>query len=346
VSYTIGMEAIRLQSPRRLAHTEYCSHYALVRAVTGKDPAKDPNAWRQFYDAWQIDLLWVTNDGPIPWSQRGRTTDMGHAEFLEGGIDRRDRVYCPFRDVEEVLQFDAVEEYGLPDMDELVAYYEDCYRRGQAGNPNQVFTAGYYNTLVSGAIEAFGWEMLLQAAADRERFDKVLESFYRLSLHHYQAWAKTSAPVFICHDDMVWSAGPFMHPDFYRTAIFPRYAKLWQVLHEAGKVVLYCSDGTWTQFVDDIAQAGADGFIFEPTTSLDYVAERYGKTHVIVGSKVDARTLTFGTREQIRHEIDETLRIAKDCPGFIFAVGNHLPSNVPVENALFYMEYLSERWWR
>jgi hypothetical protein len=136
VSYTIGMEAIRLQSPRRLAHTEYCSNYALVRAVTGKDPAKEPGAWREFHDAWEIDLLWVTNDGPVPWSQRGRVTDMGHAEFLEGGIDRRDHVYCPFRDVEEVLQFDAVEEYGLPDMQELVQYYEDFYRRGQAENPN------------------------------------------------------------------------------------------------------------------------------------------------------------------------------------------------------------------
>lgn len=110
--------------------------------------------------------------------------------------------------------------------------------------------------------------------------------------------------------------------------------------------MLYCSDGTWTQFVDDIASAGADGFIFEPTTSLDYIVEKYGKTHVIIGSKVDCRTLTFGTREKIRKEIDETLRIAKGCPGFMFAVGNHIPSNVPVENALFYFDHLSRNWWR
>jgi uroporphyrinogen-III decarboxylase len=67
---------------------------------------------------------------------------------------------------------------------------------------------------------------------------------------------------------------------------------------------------------------------------------------VIVGSKVDTRTLTFGTREQIRHEIDETLCLAKGCPGFMFAVGNHIPSNVPVDNVLFYFDYLSQHWWR
>jgi hypothetical protein len=346
MSYEIGIRTIRLEPMERLAHTEYCSNYALVRAVTGLDPRTDGNAWGKFNEAWEIDMLWVTNDGPVGWEKRGRITDMGHAEFLEGGIDRRDTIYCPFKDVEEVLNFDAVEEYGLPDMDELVRYYEDFYRRGQEAHPDQVFPGGYYKTIVSGAIQAFGWEMLLLAAADWERFDRVLESFYRLSLHHYRAWAKTSIEVFICHDDMVWSQGAFMHPDFYRRAIFPRYKRLWEVLHEAGKIVLYCSDGTWTEFVDDIASAGADGFIFEPTTSLDYIVERYGRTHVIVGSKVDCRTLTFGTREQIRREIDETLKIAKDCPGFMFAVGNHIPSNIPVENALFYFDYLRRNWWR
>jgi uroporphyrinogen-III decarboxylase len=61
---------------------------------------------------------------------------------------------------------------------------------------------------------------------------------------------------------------------------------------------------------------------------------------------VDCRTLTFGTREAIRAEIDATLALAKGCPGFVFAVGNHIPSNVPVENARFYFEYLRAGWKR
>jgi hypothetical protein len=346
VSYDIGMRAIRLEAPERLGHTEYCSNYALIRAVTGLDPRTDSSAWRKFHDAWEYDFLWIADDGPVGWEKRGRTTDMGHAEFLEDGIDRRDTVHCPFKTVEEVLSFDAVEEYGLPDFDELVAYYEQAHRNAKEGNPNQVCPGGYYKTIVSGAIQAFGWDMLLAAAADRERFDRVLESFFRLSLHHFQAWAKTSIEVFLCHDDMVWTQGAFMHPDFYRASIFPRYRKLWDVIRETGKPVLFCSDGDFTEFVDDIAAAGADGFIFERLTSLDYVVERYGKTHSIFGSKLDCRTLTFGTREQIKREVDETLEIARDCPGFFFAVGNHMPSNIPVDNALFYFDYLRENWFR
>jgi hypothetical protein len=346
MSLEIGIRTLRLEPAERVAHTEYCSNYALVRAVTGRDPRTDPGAWRAFHDAWDLDLLWRTNDGPVGWEKRGRVTDMGHAEFLEGGIDRRDTVTCPFRDVEEVLAFDAVAEYGLPDMTELTAYYEGLYRGGLRDSPNQVSTGGYYKTIVSGLIQTFGWDMLLEAAADRGRFDRVMEGFFQLSLHHYRAWAKTSIEFFICHDDMVWTQGAFLHPDFYRASIFPRYRKLWSVLREAGKRILFCSDGTWTQFVDDIAAAGASGFIFEPTTSLDYVVEKYGRTHAILGSKVDCRTLTFGNREGIRAEIDATLRLAKGCPGFMFAVGNHIPSNVPVDNALFYLDYLREHWKR
>lgn len=347
MSYEIGIDAMHLRPSGRLAHTEYCSSAPIVRGVTGLDPGVDGDrAWQAFNYAWDLDFLWVTNDGPTDWAKRGRSTDMGHAEFLEGGTDWRDTVHCPFKDVDEVLRFDAVEEYGLPDLDDLTRYYEDFYQEGQARHPGQVYTGGYYKTIISGAIQAFGWEMLLAAAADQRRFDRVLEGIFQFSLHYFRAWARTTAPVFICHDDFVWTQGAFMHPDFYRASIFPRLERLWDVLHAAGKVVLFCSDGTWTEFVGDIARAGADGFIFEPTTDLDMVADRYGQTHVIIGSKVDCRTLTFGTKEDIKQEIDESLVVARRCPGFVFAVGNHIPSNVPVDNALFYFDYLSTHWER
>lgn len=339
MSYRIGLDTIHLKRTPRLAHTEYCTHDRLrvaVREATGQS----------LEDAWDFDLIWSTNDGPVPWSERGRVTDMGHAEFLEGGVDRREPKPCPFIEVSQVLEFDAVKEYGLPDFDELAAYYEHHYQESQRDNPNQVFTGGYYKTIVSGAIEAFGWEMLLTATADQGAFERVLDSIFRLSMHHYKAWAETSVEVFIAHDDMVWTEGPFMHPQFYRRVIFPRYAALWQVLKNAGKKVLFCSDGNWTEFIDDIGAAGADGFIFESLVSLNTMVEKYGRTHVIVGSNVDCRTLTFGTTPEIQAQIDATLELAFDCPGFMFAVGNHIPSNVPVENAMFYFDYLKGHWLR
>ncbi len=343
MSYQIGMDALRLRPTPRLAHTEYCSNDALKRHVTGMD---EPSIEREraFMDAWEIDFIWSTNEGPEPWSERGRTTDMGHAEFLEHGVDRREAKPSPFKSPEEVLAFDAVAEYGFTDMDTLVTHYENLYQWARSNFPDQVWTGGYYQTIVSGAIAAFGWDMLLEAAADQQRFAKVLDSFYRQAEHHYHAWAQTSIEVFMCHDDFVWTAGPFMRPEFYRAEILPRYKALWSIMKDAGKLVVFTSDGDYTEFVDDVVEAGADALCFEPMTDLDVVVERYGKTHAILASNVDARTLTFGSPEQIRGEIDATIPLALECPGFMFAVGNHIPSNVPVENALLYMEHLRSRW--
>jgi hypothetical protein len=344
VSVQLAREALNLRPVPRPGHIEYCSNEPLVRAVTGRDPLADPAAWRAFYDAWQIDMLWVTNDGPSPWSALGRTTDMGHAEFLQGGRDRRDAQPCPFASAAEAWAFDAVAEYGLPPLDELGAYYRRWLAELRMHHPEQFIPGGYYKTLFSGAIETFGWDMLLSAAADRTRFGRVLGGFFDLAMHYYRAWGLTDAEAFICHDDMVWSQGPFMHPQFYRRSVFPRYRDLWSLMHQQGKKVLFTSDGDYTPFLDDVAAAGADGFFFEPTVDFAAVVNRFGGTHVIAGSKVDCRTLTFGSRDDVKRQVDQTLDLAGGLPGFFFAVGNHIPANVPVENALFYFDYLCDQW--
>jgi hypothetical protein len=339
VSYERGWRALHLDPPETIPHTEYCSHPRLVAAVTGRDPRDDPAAWAAFYRQTNYDLLWRTDDGP-PWP--GRTTSMGHAEFQEGGTDFDDHVYCPFGSPEDVLSFDPVAEYGLPDVRERAAWFEGRWKAGQAAHPSLVFTGGYYKTLFSACIQAFGWEMFLASAGqDPGRFDRVLEGFFRIAMTNYRAWARTSAPVFIAHDDIVWSHGPVFHPDWYRRYVFPRYRVLWDVLKQAGKIVLFCSDGNFDAFVDDIADAGADGFFIEPLTDLGRLVERYGQTKVLVGN-VDTRVLTFGTKEDVRRDVERCIALGRDCPGYFIAVGNHIPPNVPVENALYYLELVEE----
>lgn len=55
--------------------------------------------------------------------------------------------------------------------------------------------------------------------------------------------------------------------------------------------------------------AGGVDFNSEITTDMKYIAEKYGKSHV---------------------------------PGFFITVGNHIPPNTPVENALYYNEVYDE----
>jgi uroporphyrinogen-III decarboxylase len=74
---------------------------------------------------------------------------------------------------------------------------------------------------------------------------------------------------------------------------------------------------------------------------MEYIAERYGNTHVFIGN-ADTRILLNGDRPSIRAEVERCMAIGKKCPGFFMAVGNHIPANTPVENVIYYQEVYEE----
>jgi len=342
----LALDTINLKPTERLAHTDYSLDYHkdLIRKKTGLEPSH-PDAPRKFMDACGIDFLFGTNDGINgDWGTLGRVTDMGHAVYAADGSDMRAAAQSPFTEPEDVWAFDAVAEYGLPNFDDQAAAYERIARDARNAFPDQLSTGGYYKTIISGAIAAFGWEMLLLGAAEPSKMEKVLDSFYRFTLFHMEAWARTSAEVIIQHDDFVWTSGPFMNPDFYRKVIIPFYAGLWKPLHAAGKKVLFCSDGNFMQLAEDLAEAGADGFIFEPMNDFGFMVERFGQSKVLVGSYVDCLDMTFGQWEQVKADMDRTFEAAKKCKGVIFAVGNHLPANIPESMMERYLSYLMDNW--
>jgi uroporphyrinogen-III decarboxylase len=185
--------------------------------------------------------------------------------------------------------------------------------------------------------------MLLMGCSDPGKMEKVFDSFFQRTLFHMKAWAETSAEAVIQHDDFVWTSGAFMNPEIYRKVIIPRYAELFKPIHVAGKKLLFCSDGNFTEFAQDVAEAGADGFIFEPFMDFGYMVDNFGQTHCLIGSFMDCRDLTFGKWETVRDSIDRTFDRLEDCKGAIVAVGNHLPSNIPDEMLDKYFEYLLPR---
>ena len=338
MSRQLALDTLALKPVPRFARTEYSLEYQRTGAVSDRYAEV-----RALYALWDLDFLWTTQDGLRgEWAQWGRCTDMGHAEYATGGVDMHLPERCPFASAEEVWSFDAVTEYGLPSMIEQVAAYEDWLWEKRREFPDQLCPGGYYKTIVSGAIQAFGWDMLLEAAAEPDKMERVFDGFFRRTKFHMDAWAQTSAEAIIQHDDFVWTAGAFMRPEIYRSMIIPRYAELWKPLKRAGKKVLFCADGDFREFAADIVAAGADGLIFEPVMEFGEMVEKFGQTTVLVGSAVDCRDLTFGSWETVRAAIDRSLELARGCRGVILATGNHLPANIPAAMLEQYRAYLQE----
>jgi hypothetical protein len=347
MSYEDGWAAINLEMPSRVPRTEYSAHYhwPLINATTGSNVSFDSCAEEQqkasiaFVKEWNYGMMWSVLTGAGALAEC--CTNMGHAEYANGGVDRSDTISCPFSDPSEVVAFDPWEVYGKRDHATLVKEYNNHYDSQCQRWPDTVNMTGIYISLMSGLIAIFGWDMLLMGMADPEGAGTMANRYASWIKQYFDALADSKAPCVMIHDDIVWTAGPFCSPDWYREYIFPNYHKLFEPLQDSGKKIIYTSDGDYTMFVDDIVDAGVNGFVMEPTTNMGFIAEKYGKTHAFIGN-VDTRILLSGTRAAIRAEVERCMAIGKKHPGFFMAVGNHIPANTPVENALYYNEVYEE----
>lgn len=351
MSYEHGWMAINLEMPPKVPRTEYSAdtyHFELIQAVTGIDVNSESpddvklNARKAFCKAWNYGFYFSCLPHTVSEIVGEMHTSMGHAEFASKGEDYDNNVNCPFKSPEEVLAFDPWQAYGRRDNAKLVKMFEDHYRQNCQKNPDGVSMTGIYCTLVSGLVEIFGWDMFLMAAGtDPDGFGEVAGRYASWVKQYFDALARADLPIVMIHDDIVWTSGPFISPDWYRKYVFPNHKKLFEPILQSGKKLTYCSDGDYSQFIDDIADCGVHGFVMEPMTDMKYIAEKYGKTHYFIGN-ADTRILLDGSRLDIFSEVQRCMNIGKDCPGFIMAVGNHIPANTPVENAIYYNQCYEE----
>jgi hypothetical protein len=348
MSYQDGWSAINLEMPPRVPRTEYSAHqhWELVHAATGQAVnSESPEPDRQsassaFVKAWNYDFFWsILTHNQVFGALRTR---MGHAEYAAGGVDYVDDRQCPFKGVDEVFDFDPARAYGQIDQAQYAHEFERHYRENCRKWPGAVNMTGIYITCISGLLEIFGWDMMLLAMGeDPMRFGAVTNRYAAWIQQYFDALALTDIPVVMVHDDITWTSGPFTRPAWYRHFVFPHYRRFFAPLIDTGKKIIFTSDGNYTEFIDDVALAGAHGFVMEPTTDMALVAEKYGQTHVFIGN-VDTRILLEGDRRQIHAEVERCMAIGKECPGFFLAVGNHIPANTPVESAIYYNEVYNQ----
>ena len=348
MGYKDTMDALNLKMPPKIPRTEYSvsSYWSLIGEITGIEVCNESHdalkkqATIAFEKEWDFGLTWSILTASKDISEC--VTSMGHAVFAENGVDYNNVIHCPFEDAESVLKFDPFAVYGERDIKKLTEDYNNHYRLNCENHPDQVNMTGIYITMISGLLEIFGWDMLLTGLGeDADRFGEVANRYSDWILQYFKALAQSDAEVVMIHDDIVWTSGPFVNPNWYQQYIFSNYEKLFEPLHQAGKKILFTSDGTYDLFVDDIVNVGVDGFVLEPTTNMEYIAKKYGQTHTFIGN-ADCRILTFGTKEEIKKEVERCIAIGKECPGFIMATGNHIPSNVPIENAIYYNHCFQE----
>lgn len=339
MSYSDGWNALNLKMPDRIPHTEYISHRPFIKELTGFDielSEEAEQASSMLAKKLNYDFIWSTfsRDWKLP------KADMGRAKFTETEVPWE--AFYPFETVEEVLAFNPLEKADIPSVDDLAEEVKKYYKHGLELYPDAVFPGGFYNSVFTWSIVTFGWELFMFAAKeDMKRFEQILDQFTEITLHVAKAHIKADVPVYLFHDDIVWASGPAFSPEWMQKYIFPKQKKIFDLLKENNRKIMFCSDGNFDIFIDDLLKMNIDGFIFEPLTSLEILAEKCGKTHVLMGN-IDSRILQGGTESAIRNEVKRCADVGRDLPGYFFAVGNHIPYTVPIPSVKCYLEAIEE----
>ena len=238
MSYQDGIAAIRLEMPDIIPRTEYSAdmHWNLITAVTGlyvdehSSGADRSKAVSAFVKVFFFLFIWNVLTGRQIFGDI--RTDMGHAVYAAHGTDFSTDIHELFEDPEDVFKFDLYEVFGTRDIDTLTREYDENYDAQCLRYPDCVNMTGIYVTCISGLIELLGWNTLLLAAGmNPKEFGAFILRYTNWIQQYFNALACSKAPVVMVHDDIVWTSGAFMHPDFYRQYVFSSYKKLFKPLH-------------------------------------------------------------------------------------------------------------------
>jgi len=257
-----------------------------------------------------------------------------------------------FKTEEEVLAFSPLEKADFSDMPVVVSgdfsSEEVIYERFRKNYPadwgdrapeGRSVSVGFYNTMFMWPLLTFGWELFLSCCLHPE-FERVMGEFAEINRRVFRAFARLPVNFLVCHDDIVNTRGPVCSPEWMHRYIFPRYEEFWGIVKDAGKEVIFMSDGCMDRFADDVMACGARGIISEPYTDYRAMARRYRDP--FIAGEGDVRVLMRNRADEIRSMVVSMAETGRMSGGYMMCIGNHIPWNTPPEAVRRYLDLSRE----
>ena len=344
-----ALAAMFLEGPPYIPEYDWLDHPALMAEVSGLDPFEHPTeAHKICIEKLRMD--WVVGlHGRGMRFQEGEIKEEagGRKKYTEWGISGSEWEAPPerFKSPEDVLAFDPFTSdiSGIsvldPNWSENIPDW--TLKSREILGDTALVTGCYYCTLFMWFVMTFGWELfLITAASCPKKFARLIDRFAELTAQRYRDWvAKDDSPIFHTHDDIAITQGLVFGLDWYRENFWPHYERNFDILKQAGKKIIFVSDGNYTEALDDLAALGVDGFIIDHTMDLEAAVEKYGQTKVLAGN-VNIDVLTRGTPDDVKKEVKRCADIGRDAPGFFFRCIGDLPHNIPLDNIKTYFQAL------
>jgi uroporphyrinogen decarboxylase len=165
-------------------------------------------------------------------------------------------------------------------------------------------------------------------AALFERIGSIYYETCRLALDRPRVGAVWYA------DDLAYTEGLLMSPDFYRRHCFPWYRRIADLCRERGLPVLLHSDGVLWEIMDDVLDIGFHALHPIEPKAMDIVEvkRRTAGRLCVIGNIDLGYTLTRGSPEEVDAEVKERIRTVGPGGGYCLGSSNTVTEYVPIAN--------------
>lgn len=210
------------------------------------------------------------------------------------------------------------------------------------GNVGKKAVILHLNDVLSIPLRLLGFQELLMAIWDEPILVKgLVDLSVSINLELAKEAVKRGVKIVYTGDDYAYNSGPLISPEAFREFLYPGLCRVIKGFKDLGLYVIKHTDGNIMPVIDMVIDSGIDCLDpIDPLAgmNLELVKQRYGKRIALKGNVDCAKTLTFGTREEVISETRRCINIGAPGGGYILSSSNSIHSAVKPENLAAMLE--------
>ncbi len=265
----------------------------------------------------------------------------GHitAQRPKGGL-YFDEVYAPLADAMDEADLD---KHNYPEITDEELVYLTGRAKDLYENTNYAINGATGISLFEKGLKDFGyeeWMVRIMTEPDLvRRYLERLTKAYITMMDRYLGVVGQYVQVIQANDDLGMQTGPLISPKIYHDIFLPFHKEIFQHVkkQQPGIFVFLHSCGSVYDFIPDLIEAGVDALNPVQTNAAKMDARtlkrEFGKDITFWGGGCSTQTtLTFGSADDVRREVEEMIEIFKVGGGFVFNQVHNIQAGVTPQN--------------
>jgi uroporphyrinogen decarboxylase len=250
------------------------------------------------------------------------------ATSLSGGIDRS---WAPEHGG-LILSMADFEKYAWPKTSDISYRFLE---EAKEGLPEGMGVIGQYGDIFTMAWEMMGFENFALASYENpDLVNALMGKIGGLVYSMYESMAQMEWVGALWYsDDIAYSTGLLMNPDFFRKALFPWVKKIGDLAKARNIPFLYHSDGILYPVMEDLIACGVTSLHPIEPKAMDIVEvkAKYGDRLSLCGN-IDVDLLARGTPAEVEEQVIQRIKALAPGGGYCLCSSNSIPDYIILDN--------------